>query len=205
MGSFYRYYPVTIPANESREINVHASFIIVLAWDGANKPLIRVGNEPEEQFPSGIAVQLPLSLQSDGKKAFFGKVVIRNDNASDSVLEIAFAAGQIFDSRLTLTGSALDSLLAEAQGETSPQGFGLVTIGTGVVKAVASNTDRKSVLIQNPPTNTGLMYVGFDNTVLATKYICVLSAGQIFSTDDYRGDIWCLGTVAAEKIAYGEV
>lgn len=202
MKSFYRYYNVTIGAGASREINVQAKFMAVLSWDGTNKALIRVGDQPEENFPAGVAIKLP---NVSGRDEFFGKVIIRNDNVSSAILEIAFSDGEIYDNRLTLSGTVFDNLLAEARGETAPQGFGLVTIGTAVTLAVASNTDRKSVLIQNPPTNTGLMYVGFDNTLLSTKYACVLSAGQIFSCDDYRGDIYCLGTVAGEKISYGEV
>lgn len=202
MKSFYQYFSVDIPANSTREINVYGRNMVILSWDGTLDAEIRLGDQPEQTFPAGIAVELPVN---SGGQLYFNKALIRNPNGSTATLKIAFSAGKIDDRRLTLSGTTFSDILAELRGETAPQGFGLVSVGTTVTKVVASNTDRKSVLIQNPPTNTGLMYIGYDNTVLATKYVAVISPGQIFSCDDYRGDLWALGTVASEKVSYGEV
>lgn len=200
--SFYRYYKRSIAAGDTAEINVFGKFLALLAWDGTNKALVQIGENSEEEFPAGVSIELPAD---ENGQVFFGKVRIRNNNASTSIVELAISAGLIFDSRLTLSGSVLDNILDEMRGATTAQGYGLVTVGTATTQVVASNTSRKSALIQNLPTNTGLMYIGFDNTLTTSNYVAVLSPGQIYSVDDYLGDLYCLGSVAAEKVSYGEV
>lgn len=201
--SIYRDYQRTIAAGETIEINVFGRFLTLLENDGTNDALVSIAGQGEERFPAGVSVELPVE---NGREEFFGLLRIRNDNAGAIIIRLATSAGKIFDNRLLLSGSVFADILNQLQGDSDFVGYGQVAISSTVAtQIVAAATTRKSVIIQNLPTNTGVMYIGYDNTVTATKNIVTLAPGQSYETDDFRGTLFALAAVNSEKVSYGEV
>lgn len=200
--SIFRNYTRAIAAGATEEINVYGRFLTLLEWDGALDPQISIGGQTAEDFPSGVAIELPAI---DGLDEFFGKLRITNPNATTQSIRIATSAGRIFDNRLQLSGTVFDNILTELRGDSVPESYGLVNATVAAALIVPANANRRSALIQNLPTNSYVKYVGFDNTVSAAKFVAMITPGQIFSTDDYRGDLYLASATGAENVSYGEV
>jgi hypothetical protein len=111
---------------------------------------------------------------------------------------------EIIDNRAALSGDITD-MLAELQGDTTPENWGQATIGVAQSQVLAANANRKSFSIQAKSTNTGIVYVGYDNTVTSAKWWAELQAGQSCDGDDYRGALHAIATIAGQLIGYGEV
>jgi len=111
----------------------------------------------------------------------------------------------IIDNR-SPTSQILSDILEELRGNTTAGNFNTVQIssGAGGTQIVAANTDRKSLVIQNMPAGTGNLYLGFDNTLSATKCFACLQPGASWTIDDYRGAVFGLQTVNLDRAAYGE-
>jgi len=106
----------------------------------------------------------------------------------------------------SLQTTYLSNIQAELQGPTAAGTFGNdATVGTTpVVSALAANANRHAFIIQADLTNTGTIYLGFDNTVSSTKKICSLTPGQSFLLDDYRGPVFAVASAAGQKISASE-
>jgi hypothetical protein len=112
----------------------------------------------------------------------------------------------IIDNRSTVLSTAvLQNILAELTGTSLAQGFNVITLNADPKLVVASNADRKSVLIQSAIANATVCYVGFDNSVTGSKYVIALLPGESYSVDDYLGDIYVSSATATDKVSYGEV
>lgn len=69
-------------------------------------------------------------------------------------------------------------------------------VATGAAaKVVASPTNVRIYLFADA-ANTDLVYMGFDNSVTATKKIFGISSGQLIVLDAWAGDMWAFSTVA---------
>ena len=100
----------------------------------------------------------------------------------------------------------LDEIRDELRGDVAAEGFNRVAVGAAAGVIVAANANRKSVIIQHDPVaGVGFVYLGYDNTVLATKAIVCLAPGDTYSVDDYRGAIYGIRSGAATNAFYGEV
>ena len=112
----------------------------------------------------------------------------------------------IIDNR-SATVAGLSDILAELQGDQAPENWGTeITVGNlAAVQILAINAARKSFSIQAKSTNTGIVYVGFDNTVTTTKWWAELQAGQSCDGDDYRGLLFARADAAGQLIGYAEV
>ena len=86
-----------------------------------------------------------------------------------------------------------------------PEDWNQASIGVAQSQVLAANADRKSFSIQAKSTNTGFIYIGFDNTVTSTKWWAELQAGQSCDGDDYRGPLHAIATLAGQLIGYAEV
>jgi len=130
--------------------------------------------------------------------------------AGDLILVIATEAPgllNIIDHRSSnVTG--LSGILAELQGVTAAGTFAGVTVGAAAVQVLAANANRKACLIQALSTNTGRVFLGFDNTVTAGGapgiWFAELQPGMPFSVDDYRGPIFAIATAAGQVVGTGE-
>lgn len=103
-----------------------------------------------------------------------------------------FAGNIIVANEYTLTGTG--SLYAE-------QTIGAVAqeIKCGAAKLVG----RTVVTLNAHPTNTGIIYVGIDNSVLATKYFVTLTAGEKIGIKLKSSDalgVWVYGSAAGQRI-----
>lgn len=83
--------------------------------------------------------------------------------------------------------------------------FNQTTMGAAAALLVASNTNRKSVFVNNDPTSTGDLCLGFDNTVATNKCYIRMTAGQSWSADDYLGDVYGIRSAATTIANYNEV
>ena len=102
---------------------------------------------------------------------------------------------------------AIQNVLDEQlRGDTVPDNWNryAVTNAGGGVEIWPVNATRRELIINADPTNTDIIYVGFDNTVAATKAICALAAGQSFGLEAYRGIIRCIAGAAGQFIFGGE-
>ena len=126
-----------------------------------------------------------------------GNMVILYGTESPEMLEV-------IDNR-SVTALGLADILAELQGDQVPENWNEAAVGLAAVQILAANADRKSFSIQAKSTNTGIVYVGFDNTVLATTWWAELQPGQSCDGDDYRGSLFAIATVAAQAVGFAEV
>lgn len=112
---------------------------------------------------------------------------------------------EIIDNRSGSVAS-LDDLLAELRGDVTHETFpGEFTIGAGAaVQILAANANRKACIVQAKSSNAGSIYLGFDNTVAANKYITELTGGMAFTVDDYRGPLWGIASAAGQLAGAGE-
>ncbi len=101
--------------------------------------------------------------------------------------------------------ASLATMEGELVGDTAFETVGTEkTVTTAAQEVLAANSDRKACTVQAKSTNTGIIYVGFDNTVTTTKWVAELQPGMSFSVDDYRGAIFVYGSAAGQKLGYGE-
>jgi hypothetical protein len=110
----------------------------------------------------------------------------------------------VVDNRSAISLTMSD-VLAQLQGDILPENWDTEeTVGTAAVSILAANANRKGCNVQAKSTNTGIIYVGFANTVTTSKWVAELQPGMAFSIDDYRGDIYAIATAAGQLVGWGE-
>lgn len=139
----------------------------------------------------------------------FEKLLITTppDQAGDMVLLYGTEAPEllsIIDNR-SVTEIGLADQLAEMQGDLAPEDWDEETVGAAQQQVMAANADRKSFSIQAESTNTGIVYVGFDDTVTAAKWWAELEPGQSCNGNDYRGPLHVIGSAAGQDYGFAEV
>lgn len=154
--------------------------------------------------------QPPVSwTKQTGFRHPFDRLYITTPAGQAGTMKILIAAEApelyaVIDNRSAIS-EATDKILAESRGDITPENWGTEkTVGLAAVEILAANVDRKSCIIQAKSTNTGLVYIGYDNTVLTTKWIAELGPGAPFATDDYRGPLFAIADTAAQLVGYGE-
>jgi hypothetical protein len=139
----------------------------------------------------------------------FTKLYITSPAGQSGTMRILIAsmAPELFsviDNRSAVSQSMLD-VLDELKGDTTPKIWGTEkTVGTSAVQILALNANRHACTIQAKSTNTGIVYIGFDNTVTSTKWVAELQPGMSYSVDDYRGDVEAIATAVGQLVGYGE-
>ncbi len=95
---------------------------------------------------------------------------------------------------------------AELQGDLTHETWGSqITVGNlAAVWIIGENAARKACIIQAKQTNTGVVYIGFDNTVTTSKWVAALEAGMSFAVDDYRGHLYARADAAGQLVGWGE-
>lgn len=149
-------------------------------------------------------------VEQTGLRTPFDKLLITTPAGQMGTLTIIYgtespALLELIDNRVAIAGS-LDDILAELQGDAAPETWGAeITVGNAAaVSIIAANVDRKACRVQAKSTNTGIVYLGFDNTVTTTKWIAELQAGMSFDIDDYRGDLYARADALAQLVGWGE-
>ncbi len=114
---------------------------------------------------------------------------------------------RIIDNRSS-TSLGINQVVAELVGDTTPENWGEVTVNAAAVQLLAANANRKACSICADINNTGDVYLGFDNTVTTAaggaNWFHVLTPGASWAVDDYRGDIYGIGTAAGQLVGTGE-
>lgn len=168
----------------------------------------------------GLTEYVEVKVNSSGRPAVswtkqtgfiqpFNRLYITTPAGQTGTMKILIASEaptlfDILDNRSAIS-EATQGVLDELRGDVTPEDYNQATIGVAQSEVLAANTDRKSFSIQAKSTNTGIVYVGFDNTVTSTKWWAELEPGQSCDGDDYRGPLHAIATVAAQLIGYAEV
>lgn len=112
---------------------------------------------------------------------------------------------RILDNR-SVTVAGVGGVLEELRGDVTPENWGTeITVGNAAaVQILAANANRKACIIQAKSANTGIVYIGFDNTVATNKWIAELQASMAFTVDDYRGPLFARADAIGQLVGYGE-
>ena len=168
----------------------------------------------------GLTEYIEVKVNSSGRPAVswskqtgfiqpFNRLYITTPAGQTGTMKILIASEaptlfDILDNRSAIS-EATQGVLDELRGDVTPEDYNQATIGVAQSQVLAANTDRKSFSIQAKSTNTGIVYIGFDNTVTSTKWWAELKAGQSCDGNDYRGPLHAIATAAAQLIGFAEV
>lgn len=140
----------------------------------------------------------------------FTKLYITTPAGQAGTMKVLIAAEapqlfEIIDNRSAISES-MDNVVAELRGDVAAEDWGTEkTVGSAAaVEILDANANRKACLLQAKSTNTGIIYIGFDNTVTSTKWIAELQPGMSFGMDDYRGALFARASAAGQLLGYGE-
>lgn len=199
MKEFFDTIDFTIAAGAQRRIERFSNFVTVLESTSSDFLQVGLGQQYRGKLVKGISIEMP-------KDEVFTHVMFYNPTASAMTVRVAFSEGRIYDNRVVLSGT----LPVELLGDTAPEddtyaaGFDEVAVGLAAVNVLPANTERKGGSIQAKSTNAGLIYLGFTNAVTTAMWFVELQAGQPFSIDNYRGDIYAIASLAAQAVGVGE-
>jgi len=192
MGSYYQKVSMTLAAGESRPFAAYGSKLKLLSNSISTSPKIIIGSETEQEIDAGIGIKL-----SDDN---FNSLRFKNPHATDSMtITFSVASGDVDDSRLVLSGTVNIHSSDTAQSGT----FGN-DVTTGTASKVVDKTNTTNgwrVFADN--NNSDVVYLGFDNTVSATKKVIALSAGMMYGEDNYKGDVYAY-SASSQKISISQ-
>lgn len=187
---------LVLAAGESKRVHDVASFFMLVSNTGEKRIKISIDSSTFSEIPVGY------EYNERKDDTFFKHIDIKNPNVAQVTVEYIMSTGLV---RSSPTVTALAEILAELTGLSSGEIWGTQkTIGVAQSEVMAANSSRHSGSVQAKSTNTGIIYIGYDNTVLTTKWIAELQAGQGFSFDDWKGTIHAIASAAGQLLGYGE-
>lgn len=181
----------------------HMSGNIYYVWSSPNEAdyidiKVNKSSEPALRCPRQTGLITPFDkLLITTPAGQTGDMVILYGTESPGLLEI-------IDNR-SVTAIGLSDILGELQGDLTPENWNEALFDVAPSELIAANAARKSFSIQAKSTNTGIVYVGFDDTVTATKWWAELQPGQSCGGDDYRGPLYVIGSAPLQNAGYAEV
>lgn len=204
-GTLFKPYNLIVPANGRITLFHFAKFLALLENDQATSVGVKIGpGGPGGEMPKGLAIELP-------QDKHYSSIGFSNPTGVDMAITVALSDGRIYDNRMVLPASSVFSnILGELQGDTTPENWGtekdVDTAATTPARTVilAANVNRRACIVQAKSTNTGIIYIGFDATVAANKWIAELQASQAYSVDDYRGPLWAVASADNQLAGWGE-
>lgn len=139
----------------------------------------------------------------------FNRLYITTPAGQAGLMRVLIAAEspQLFDiiDNRSAINEGMQGVLDELRGDVVPENLGTEkTVGLTAVAVLAANADRKGCICQAKSNNTGIVYLGFDDTVTSSKWVAELQAGQAYCVDDYRGAIYAIGSAADQLVGWGE-
>jgi len=195
-GSKFVFRSMTLAAGKVKRIDEIASFFMLVSNNGTKDIKISIDDDPFSDFPVGYR------YKEKKEDEYFKHIDFKNPNAGSVILEYIFSVG-IVESTPTLADLA--DILEELRGLSTGEIWDTEkTVTTSASLVMAVNASRHSGSVQAKSTNTGKIYIGYDNTVSTTKWIAELQAGQAYSFDDWLGTIYARATAANQKLGYGE-
>ena len=185
-----------LAAGATKRIHEIASFFMLVSNTGDQAMRISIDDSPFSQIPVGY------EYSERKEDAYYTHIDFQNPNAAEVTIEYIMSGGRI---RTFPTRLALGSILAEMTGLASGEIWDIEkTIGVAASVVMAVNAGRHSGAVQAKSTNTGIIYIGYDDTVTTTKWIAELQPGQSYSFDDWQGTIYAIATAADQLLGYGE-
>jgi len=187
-----------IKLSAGAKIRVHevASFFMLVSNTGSKKIRISIDDSPLSEMPIGY------EYSEKKEDEFYTHIDFQNPNAAEVTVEYIMSTGVI---RTFPTIIALLQLLEQMAGLTSGEIWDEEkTIGVAASVVMALNADRHSGAVQAKSTNTGKIYIGYDDTVTTTKWIAELQPGQSYSFDDWLGTIYAIADAADQLLGFGE-
>jgi len=189
-------------AQTDKEYSIAGNFFYIYAAPDQTS-YITVKTNPSD-------ISSPEYVFQTGFKGPFTKLYITTPAGQTGIMKIMIAAQdpqtfEVIDNRNGIATSMLD-ILEELQGIATPGTYDTSkTVNTTpAVLILAANTARKGCIIQSKEVNTGLIYLGFADTVTTSKWFAQLQPGQAFSVDDYRGPIYAISDTAGQLVGSGE-
>lgn len=168
----------------------------------------------------GLTEYIEVKVNSSGRPAVtwtkqtgfiqpFNRLYITTPAGQTGTMKILIASEaptlfDILDNRSAIS-EATQGVLDELRGDVTPENWNQATIGVAQSEVLAANSNRKSFSIQAKSTNTGIVYIGFDNTVTSTKWWAELQPGQSCDGNDYRGPLHAIASAAAQLVGFAEV
>lgn len=196
MSLKFAFRELTLAAGQRLRVHEVASFFMLVSNTGSLKIKISIDDDPLTDIPIGY------EYREKKEDSFYSHIDFQNPNVGSVTIEYIMSTGLVRSSP-TLTG--LDNILAELRGMTSGEVWGTEkTIGVAASVVMALNASRHSGSVQAKSTNSGIIYIGYDNTVAANKWIAELQPGQGYSFDDWRGTIYAIASEADQLLGYGE-
>ena len=136
----------------------------------------------------------------------FDKVFITVPAGLAGNMEILYGSGTIqFFRMYPSDADAMAQLVAELRGDLVAENYSTAVIGMVAAVVLAANANRKGFDLQAGLGNAGNIYIGFDGTVTAANCTAALVAGQSYSRNDYRGDLYAIASAAGQLLNNGEV
>ena len=185
-----------LAAGARKRVHEIASFFMLVSNTGDQAMRISIDDSPFSQIPVGY------EYSERKEDAYYTHIDFLNPNAAEVTIEYIMSSGRI---RTFPTRLALGDILAEMTGLASGEIWDTEkTIGVAASVVMAANAARHSGAVQAKSTNTGKIYIGYDNTVTTTKWIAELQPGQSYSVDDWLGTLYAIADTAAQLLGYGE-
>lgn len=201
---------LTLIAGARKRVDEVASFFMLVSNTGDDNIKISIDNDPLSQCPVGY------EYTEKKEDEFFSHIDFQNPNVGAVTIEYIMSTGLVrsspsitgFDEMLTeleTHTTELEKITAELQGISTAGTDGAEkTVGVAQGSILAVNTSRKAFNLQAKSTNTGIIYLGFTNAVTSAIWFAELQPGQACMIDDYRGPVFGIATVAAQKLGWGE-
>lgn len=164
---------------------------------------VNESNQPAIPFQAHTGMRTPFhKLLITTPPGQFGDMLLLYGTEAPDMLEM-------IDMRST-TVAGVGGMLDELRGDLTPEAFIGIAIAAapGATEILAARATRKSCIIQALSTNTGSVFLGFDNTVTVGGapgiWFAELQPSMAWPCDDYRGPVWGIAT-AAQVVGTGEV
>lgn len=196
MSLKFAFRDIKLAAGAKKRVHEVASFFMLVSNTGDKKIRISIDDSPLSEMPIGY--EYSEKKEDDN----YTHIDFQNPNAAEVTVEYIMSTGVI---RTFPTIIALLQLLEQMAGLTSGEIWDTEkTIGVAASVVMALNAARHSGAVQAKSTNTGKIYIGYDNTVTTTKWIAELQPGQSYSFDDWLGTIYAIADAAGQLLGYGE-
>ena len=196
MSLKFAFRELTLAAGARKRVHEVASFFMLVSNTGSLKVKVAIGKSSLSDCPIGY------DFMERKEDTFFPFIDFKNPNAGSITIEYILSTGIVKSSP---TIESLAEILEELRGLSTGEIWGTELTVTALAQVVmVANPSRHSGWVQAKSTNSGIMYIGYDNTVDFTKWIAELLPSQSFSFDDWLGAIWVISTEANQKLGYGE-
>jgi hypothetical protein len=201
--------PFVIPldtANEAYPISLMGNFIYIGEATDANS-FVNIQFNKRNDSEAKIKLVKSLGFIHPFEKVFLSWTAQPGKSVTVLVGQFGKQMMDIIDNRSAVDQLAvLEQIRDELKG-TGAQNWGIEAVGNLVaVEILAANPNRKSALIAAHPLNTGIVALGWDDTVdAASKYFYLLEAGDSYAVDDCPDSVFAIANAAGQVVSFSEV